>query len=142
MELVDAAAAGAPAQDRRAGTALPRGGPRPRQCPPDDHADGLSGPHARASRGVGRASEASENPPFAGEPAALVDHLQELADSGFDLFQMVFAGFPDTSDMRLFVDEVLPKFDTGQGLSPRPGGAWRRPARPGAADRRDRTASG
>jgi alkanesulfonate monooxygenase SsuD/methylene tetrahydromethanopterin reductase-like flavin-dependent oxidoreductase (luciferase family) len=52
----------------------------------------------------------SETPPFAGEPAALVEHLQELSELGFDLFQMVFAGFPDTTDMRLFVDEVLPRF--------------------------------
>lgn len=52
----------------------------------------------------------SENPPFAGEPAALVEHLHELTELGFDLFQMVFAGFPDTTDMRLFVDEVLPAF--------------------------------
>jgi alkanesulfonate monooxygenase SsuD/methylene tetrahydromethanopterin reductase-like flavin-dependent oxidoreductase (luciferase family) len=50
------------------------------------------------------------NPPFAGEPAALVDHLHELVDLGFDLFQMVFAGFPETTDMRLFVDEVMPAF--------------------------------
>ena len=48
--------------------------------------------------------------------AALVDLLveavvlQELSELGFDLFQMVFPGFPDTSDMRLFVDEVLPRF--------------------------------
>jgi alkanesulfonate monooxygenase SsuD/methylene tetrahydromethanopterin reductase-like flavin-dependent oxidoreductase (luciferase family) len=49
-------------------------------------------------------------PPFAGEPAALVDHLQELVGLGFDLFQMVFAGFPDTTDLRLFVDKVLPAF--------------------------------
>jgi alkanesulfonate monooxygenase SsuD/methylene tetrahydromethanopterin reductase-like flavin-dependent oxidoreductase (luciferase family) len=49
-------------------------------------------------------------PPFAGEPAALVEHLQELVDLGFDLFQMVFAGFPDTADLRLFVDKVLPAF--------------------------------
>jgi len=51
-----------------------------------------------------------ESPPFAGEPAALIDHLQELVSLGFDLFQMVFAGFPDTGDMRLFVDEVMPAF--------------------------------
>ncbi|MBV9328054.1 MAG: LLM class flavin-dependent oxidoreductase [Chloroflexi bacterium] len=48
-------------------------------------------------------------PPFAGEPAALVDHLLELNALGFDLFQMVFADFPDTTDLRLFVDQVLPK---------------------------------
>jgi alkanesulfonate monooxygenase SsuD/methylene tetrahydromethanopterin reductase-like flavin-dependent oxidoreductase (luciferase family) len=48
------------------------------------------------------------NPPFAGEPAQLVEHIQELSELGFDLFQMVFAGFPDTDDMQLFIDEVLP----------------------------------
>jgi alkanesulfonate monooxygenase SsuD/methylene tetrahydromethanopterin reductase-like flavin-dependent oxidoreductase (luciferase family) len=49
-------------------------------------------------------------PPFAGEPAALVDHLQELSELGFDLFQIVFAGFPDTRDMRLFAEQVAPAF--------------------------------
>jgi alkanesulfonate monooxygenase SsuD/methylene tetrahydromethanopterin reductase-like flavin-dependent oxidoreductase (luciferase family) len=52
----------------------------------------------------------SPNPPFAGDPAALIDHLQEMVDLGFDLFQMVFAGFPDTTDLRLFVDKVMPAF--------------------------------
>jgi alkanesulfonate monooxygenase SsuD/methylene tetrahydromethanopterin reductase-like flavin-dependent oxidoreductase (luciferase family) len=49
-------------------------------------------------------------PPFVGEPAELIEHLQELVDLGFDLFQMVFAGFPETTDMRLFVDKVMPAF--------------------------------
>ncbi len=53
---------------------------------------------------------AGNDPPFAGEPAALRDHLLEMVDLGFDLFQLVFAGFPETDDMRLFVDEVLPAF--------------------------------
>jgi alkanesulfonate monooxygenase SsuD/methylene tetrahydromethanopterin reductase-like flavin-dependent oxidoreductase (luciferase family) len=48
-------------------------------------------------------------PPFAGEPGALVDHLLELNALGFDLFQMVFADFPDTTDLCLFVDKVLPQ---------------------------------
>jgi alkanesulfonate monooxygenase SsuD/methylene tetrahydromethanopterin reductase-like flavin-dependent oxidoreductase (luciferase family) len=52
----------------------------------------------------------SPSPPFVGEPAALVDHLHELVDLGFDVFQMVFAGFPDTTDLRLFVDKVMPAF--------------------------------
>ena len=29
---------------------------------------------------------------------------------GFDLFQLVFAGFPETDDIELFVDKVLPAF--------------------------------
>jgi hypothetical protein len=48
-------------------------------------------------------------PPFAGEPAALVDHLLELNAMGFDLFQMVFGDFPGTTDMRLFVEKVVPR---------------------------------
>lgn len=51
-----------------------------------------------------------ETPPFAGDPAMLIDHLNELVDVGFDAFQMVFAGFPETRDLRLFVDKVLPAF--------------------------------
>lgn len=51
----------------------------------------------------------SPTPPFAGEPEALVDHLLELNELGFDLFQMVFADFPETRDLRLFVDKVLPR---------------------------------
>ena len=51
-----------------------------------------------------------EFPPFAGTPAELRDHLAELVDVGFDLFQLVFPGFPETHDMELFVDEVLPAF--------------------------------
>jgi alkanesulfonate monooxygenase SsuD/methylene tetrahydromethanopterin reductase-like flavin-dependent oxidoreductase (luciferase family) len=54
---------------------------------------------------------AEEVPPFAGEPAALVDHLRELIELGFDVFQLVFAGFPETADLRLFADRVLPAFD-------------------------------
>ena len=52
----------------------------------------------------------SDNPPFAGEPAALIDRLREQVEMGFSLFQMVFPNFPETDDMRLFVDKVLPAF--------------------------------
>jgi alkanesulfonate monooxygenase SsuD/methylene tetrahydromethanopterin reductase-like flavin-dependent oxidoreductase (luciferase family) len=69
----------------------------------------LAKTRAEAEQWAGAKLEA-DNPPFAGEPAALVDHLHELSELGFDLFQMVFAGFPDTRDIRLFVDEVLPAF--------------------------------
>lgn len=51
-----------------------------------------------------------EHPPFAGDPAALRDYLAELVEMGFDLFQMVFPAFPETDDMQLFVDEVMPHF--------------------------------
>jgi alkanesulfonate monooxygenase SsuD/methylene tetrahydromethanopterin reductase-like flavin-dependent oxidoreductase (luciferase family) len=51
-------------------------------------------------------------PPFAGEPEALVDHLQELIHLGFDAFQLVFADFPETGDLELFMEKVLPRFRT------------------------------
>ena len=51
-----------------------------------------------------------EFPPFAGTPAELRDHIIELSEVGFDLFQLVFPGFPDTHDIQLFADEVLPAF--------------------------------
>ncbi len=69
----------------------------------------LAPTRAAAEARAGAALHGAE-PPFAGEPAALRDHLLELADLGFDLFQLVFANFPATDDMRLFVDEVLPAF--------------------------------
>lgn len=69
----------------------------------------LARSRAEARRLAGDALD-REFPPFAGEPAELIDHLHELADLGFDLFQLVFPGFPDTSDMELFADEVLPAF--------------------------------
>ena len=51
-----------------------------------------------------------EHPPFAGEPAALIDMLQEHVELGFDLFQLVFPNFPETDDLELFADKVLPAF--------------------------------
>ena len=68
------------------------------------------------SRAIERAGDLmdSPTPPFAGEPAALIDHLHELVDLGFDVFQLVFADFPETTDMRLFVDKVLPHFEATQ----------------------------
>jgi alkanesulfonate monooxygenase SsuD/methylene tetrahydromethanopterin reductase-like flavin-dependent oxidoreductase (luciferase family) len=70
----------------------------------------LAASRAEAERWAGSRLE-DPNPPFAGDPAALIDHLHELVDLGFDLFQMVFAGFPDTTDLRLFVDKVMPAFE-------------------------------
>jgi len=51
-----------------------------------------------------------DHPPFAGEPAALIDLLNEYVELGFDLFQLVFPNFPETDDMELFADKVLPAF--------------------------------
>jgi alkanesulfonate monooxygenase SsuD/methylene tetrahydromethanopterin reductase-like flavin-dependent oxidoreductase (luciferase family) len=69
----------------------------------------LARTRSAAEQGAGSALQ-REHPPFAGEPAALRDHLAELVDMGFDLFQLVFPNFPETDDMRLFADEVLPAF--------------------------------
>jgi alkanesulfonate monooxygenase SsuD/methylene tetrahydromethanopterin reductase-like flavin-dependent oxidoreductase (luciferase family) len=51
-----------------------------------------------------------EQPPIAGDPSAVAERIQELAELGFDLFQIDFEQFPDTTDMELFVAEVLPRF--------------------------------
>ena len=69
----------------------------------------LSESKSEAERWAG-AMHGQPEAPFVGEPAALVDHLHELIDLGFDQFQMVFAGFPETKDLELFVDKVLPAF--------------------------------
>jgi alkanesulfonate monooxygenase SsuD/methylene tetrahydromethanopterin reductase-like flavin-dependent oxidoreductase (luciferase family) len=53
-----------------------------------------------------------EKPPIVGDPAAVAERIQELAELGFDLFQVGFDQFPDTDDMELFVAEVLPHFST------------------------------
>ncbi|MGH7862681.1 MAG: hypothetical protein ACREOS_10635, partial [Candidatus Dormibacteraceae bacterium] len=69
----------------------------------------LSRDRAEAERLAGAALE-RENPAFAGDPAGLREYLSQLVDLGFDLFQLVFPRFPDTDDLKLFVDEVLPAF--------------------------------
>lgn len=54
--------------------------------------------------------ERTEQPAFAGDPAALRDYLAERIELGFDHFPLVFPQFPETDDIKLFVDEVLPAF--------------------------------
>ena len=51
-----------------------------------------------------------EQPPIVGDPSAVAERIQELAALGFDLFQVGFDRFPDTSDMELFIAEVMPRF--------------------------------
>lgn len=69
----------------------------------------LSRDRAEAERRAGAALE-RENPAIAGDPAMLRDHLARLVAMGFDLFQLVFPNFPETDDLELFVDEVMPAF--------------------------------
>jgi alkanesulfonate monooxygenase SsuD/methylene tetrahydromethanopterin reductase-like flavin-dependent oxidoreductase (luciferase family) len=61
---------------------------------------------------VQRAAEAlsSEEPPLAGDPSAICDQLRGLAEQGIDLCQLVFPKFPETDDMQLFMEQVLPHF--------------------------------
>jgi alkanesulfonate monooxygenase SsuD/methylene tetrahydromethanopterin reductase-like flavin-dependent oxidoreductase (luciferase family) len=59
---------------------------------------------------AGKRLENTETPAFAGDPAALRDYLAERIELGFDHFPLVFPRFPETDDMQLFVDEVLPAF--------------------------------
>jgi alkanesulfonate monooxygenase SsuD/methylene tetrahydromethanopterin reductase-like flavin-dependent oxidoreductase (luciferase family) len=47
---------------------------------------------------------------FAGDPAAMIDHLATLAELGFEHIQLVFPRFPDTSDIELFLERVRPEF--------------------------------
>ncbi len=60
---------------------------------------------ARAGDKVG-----SDNPPLAGDPSAIREQIAELAELGIDLLQLIFPRFPDTDDIQLFIDEVLPAF--------------------------------
>ena len=59
---------------------------------------------------AGKRVENEEQPVFAGDPAALRDYIAERIDLGFTHFPLVFPRFPDTDDMDLFADEVLPAF--------------------------------
>jgi alkanesulfonate monooxygenase SsuD/methylene tetrahydromethanopterin reductase-like flavin-dependent oxidoreductase (luciferase family) len=51
-----------------------------------------------------------ENPAFAGDAAEFRDHLEQIQALGFDMVQLSFAGFPETDDLKLFADKVLPHF--------------------------------
>jgi alkanesulfonate monooxygenase SsuD/methylene tetrahydromethanopterin reductase-like flavin-dependent oxidoreductase (luciferase family) len=51
-----------------------------------------------------------EKSPIAGDPSAVAERIREFAELGFDLFQVEFGQFPDTSDMELFVAQVMPRF--------------------------------
>jgi alkanesulfonate monooxygenase SsuD/methylene tetrahydromethanopterin reductase-like flavin-dependent oxidoreductase (luciferase family) len=64
---------------------------------------------AAARRAAGARLE-GETVAFAGEPAAMIDHLAVLAELGFEHVQLVFPGFPGTADMELFLERVRPAF--------------------------------
>lgn len=62
---------------------------------------------ADARRAAGARLEGPQ-PPFAGTPEGLVDHLGGLVELGFDAFQLVFGAFPSTTDLELFLARALP----------------------------------
>ena len=64
---------------------------------------------ATARRAAGPRLE-GETVAFAGDPAAMIDHLATLAELGFEHVQLVFPGFPGTADMELFLERVRPAF--------------------------------
>jgi len=64
---------------------------------------------AAARRAAGTRLD-GETPPFAGSPAQLVDYLGGLVEQGFDAWQLIFPDFPDTTDLELFLERVLPAF--------------------------------
>lgn len=64
---------------------------------------------AAARRAAGSRLE-GEVVAFAGDPAAMVDHLGALAELGFEHVQLVFPGFPGTADLELFLEYVRPHF--------------------------------
>jgi alkanesulfonate monooxygenase SsuD/methylene tetrahydromethanopterin reductase-like flavin-dependent oxidoreductase (luciferase family) len=66
--------------------------------------------HRRAIERAGTRLENTEQPAFAGDPAALRDYLAERIALGFTHFPLVFPNFPDTDDIALFADQVLPAF--------------------------------
>jgi alkanesulfonate monooxygenase SsuD/methylene tetrahydromethanopterin reductase-like flavin-dependent oxidoreductase (luciferase family) len=69
----------------------------------------LSADQVESERKAG-AALAGANPPFAGTPAMLADCLGRYIDLGVSVFQLVFPGFPETDDMHLFAEDVLPAF--------------------------------
>jgi alkanesulfonate monooxygenase SsuD/methylene tetrahydromethanopterin reductase-like flavin-dependent oxidoreductase (luciferase family) len=67
----------------------------------------LAETEAAARRAAGARIE-SRPAPFVGTPEGLLDHLGGLVELGFDAFQMVFADFPATTDLELFLGRTLP----------------------------------
>jgi alkanesulfonate monooxygenase SsuD/methylene tetrahydromethanopterin reductase-like flavin-dependent oxidoreductase (luciferase family) len=59
---------------------------------------------------AGKRLENAEQPAFAGTPEELIRYLRERVELGFEHFPLVFPNFPETDDIRLFVDEVMPAF--------------------------------
>ena len=100
----------APAQGRRPRGALRGGRARPGVDRADDHVRGVSRHRRRGRAGGRRIAPHGDVVAFAGDPAAMIDHLAALAELGFEHIQLVFPGFPETADIELFLERVRPEF--------------------------------
>ena len=69
----------------------------------------LAPTRAEAEQRAGNAPSA-DSPTYIGDPAGLRERLQELHELGIDMVMLIFRQFPDTDDIELFGQEVLPYF--------------------------------
>lgn len=69
----------------------------------------LAPTRAEAEQRAGGAASA-DSPTYIGDPAGLRERLQELQELGIEMVQLIFRQFPDTDDIELFGQEVLPYF--------------------------------
>jgi alkanesulfonate monooxygenase SsuD/methylene tetrahydromethanopterin reductase-like flavin-dependent oxidoreductase (luciferase family) len=65
---------------------------------------------AEVARRAAGAKLEGDAPAFAGDPSAMIDHLEELRELGFEHVQLSFPGFLDTRDIELFLERVRPAF--------------------------------
>jgi alkanesulfonate monooxygenase SsuD/methylene tetrahydromethanopterin reductase-like flavin-dependent oxidoreductase (luciferase family) len=49
-------------------------------------------------------------PQIAGDPSAIRDRVEEFAELGYSFAMLSFPRFPETDELRLFMDEVIPYF--------------------------------
>ncbi len=47
---------------------------------------------------------------LAGDPAAIREQFDEFAELGYSMSMLSFPRFPETDELRLFMDEVVPHF--------------------------------
>jgi alkanesulfonate monooxygenase SsuD/methylene tetrahydromethanopterin reductase-like flavin-dependent oxidoreductase (luciferase family) len=65
--------------------------------------------HSRAVERANASGRAGQTA-VAGDPSAVREQYEELREMGFDLFVTFFENFQDLSEMKLFMDEVIPAF--------------------------------
>ncbi len=65
--------------------------------------------HSRAME-MNREWEERGQPQIAGDPAAIREQFDEFAELGYSMSMLSFPRFPETDELRLFMDEVVPHF--------------------------------